>query len=463
MGCDMAAPTTKRLDKPDRVFSSASQRALSLDYHEAPVFLVMNILMMTNTYSPHVGGVARSIEAFSTEYRQRGHSVLIIAPTFENMPESEHGVVRIPAIQHFNGSDFSVALPIPGMLTTEIARFDADVIHSHHPFLLGFTALRVAHAHQIPLVFTHHTKYEDYTHYIPGDSKALKRFVIALASNYANLCDHVFVPSESMASIVIERGVTAPVSVVPTGVKLARFKTANGSKFRESLGIPRDAFVIGHLGRLAKEKNLEIMAEAIVKFVKTYPRTADVHFLLAGDGPLRQEIEEMFASNDLSARFHATGVLGYTDVAHAFSAMDLYTFCSQSETQGMVLTEAMAAGVPVVAIDAPGVREVVRDRINGRLLPQEDVDEFAAAINDVRNVLNRDTLTRGARATAKEFSLEHCADKALRQYTQLVEQDARPRPTDYLSWASTLHYLEAELISIRELANAVGVAIETRS
>ena len=146
----------------------------------------MNILMMTNTCTPHVGGVARSVERFTSEYRRRGHRVLVVAPIFENMPSQEVDVVRIPAIQHFSGSDFSVVLPIPAFLISAVEAFEPDIVHSHHPFLVGGTALRIAHLHETPLVFTHHTMYEQYTHYVPGNSAVLKRFVIKLTTSYAN-------------------------------------------------------------------------------------------------------------------------------------------------------------------------------------------------------------------------------------------------------------------------------------
>ena len=116
----------------------------------------MNILMMTNTYLPHIGGVARSVEAFSRYYRQHGHKVLIIAPEFPQMPEDEVDVIRIPAIQRFNGSDFSVVLPVPHFLGEEIEAFEPDIVHSHHPFLIGSMARLVAKKYNIPLVFTHH-------------------------------------------------------------------------------------------------------------------------------------------------------------------------------------------------------------------------------------------------------------------------------------------------------------------
>lgn len=417
--------------------------------------------MMTNTYSPHVGGVARSIEAFTREYRQRGHRVLVVAPMFEDVPENEHDVIRIPAIQNFNGSDFSVALPIPGILSSAMQKFEPDVIHSHHPFLIGSRALRIAHTHEIPLVFTHHTKYEEYTHYVPGDSQALKRFVIELSTNYANLCDQIFVPSESIAAIVRERGVKTPVSVVPTGVNLSRFEKADGLQFRKSMNIPKNAFVVGHLGRLAKEKNLEFLTHAVISFLKKHSEANNVCFLLVGEGAMKDTIHEIFADNNLSNQLYTVGILNSTEVANAYNAMDIFAFASKSETQGMVITEAMAGGAPVVAIDAPGVREVVHDRINGRLLQSENIDELAAALEWVKSktIPERQELIKQARATAVEFSMQRSADKALEHFRRLKQQSLTHRHKEYYSWASALNFVEAEWERLMGLTGAVGAAI----
>ncbi|MDH3771224.1 MAG: glycosyltransferase, partial [Nitrospirota bacterium] len=219
----------------------------------------MNIVMLTNTYIPHVGGVARSVEAFARHYRRLGHRVLVVAPVFEDQPKDETDVVRIPAIQHFNGSDFSVVLPVSGLLTDSLDRFQPDIVHAHHPFLLGMTALRIARFGELPLVFTHHTLYEQYTHYVPGDSPALKRFVIELGTRYANLSDQVIAPSESIAALLRQRGVVAPMTVVPTGVEIERFAKGDGRRLRDRLGVAEDGLVVGHLGRLAPEKNLAFL------------------------------------------------------------------------------------------------------------------------------------------------------------------------------------------------------------
>ena len=379
----------------------------------------MNILVFTNTFTPHVGGVARSVTAFADEYRARGHRVLVVAPEFPGMPEDEADVVRIPAIQNFNASDFSVVLPIRPALSETLDAFRPDIVHSQHPFLLGMTAVRIARRRGLPLVFTHHTLYEQYTHYVPGDSPALKRFAIELATRYANLADQVFAPSESVRDLLLARGVTTPIAVVPTGVRVEHFVRGDGPAFRRRMGIPEDAFVVGHLGRLAPEKNLEFLARAVADFVDRHPQA---HFLVVGTGPSEAVLRDLFAAAGLATRLHIAGILQQQALADALHAMDVFAFASTSETQGMVLTEAMAAGLPVVALDAPGAREVVRDGQNGRLLAGDATPvAFSAALQWTAALTAeaRRALGRAALDTAAAFSMPRSADKALACYAAL--------------------------------------------
>ncbi len=418
----------------------------------------MNIMMMTNTFTPHVGGVARSVERFTAEYRRQGHRVLIVAPVFEGMPEEEENVVRIPAIQRFNGSDFSVVLPVPGLLSDAVDMFQPDIIHSHHPFLLGSTALRIASTSNIPLVFTHHTMYEQYTHYVPGDSERLKKFVINLATSYANLCNQVIAPSESIKEILVKRGVTTQIAVVPTGVLPDDFRQSSGVGMRMALNIPADAFVVGHLGRLAPEKNLHFLAESVARCVKTHQKAC---FLLVGTGPSLQTIETIFQREGVEDRLYHVGILEQPLLAGAYQAMDVFAFASQSETQGMVLTEAMAAGVPVVALDASGVREVVVDRINGRLLFSATIADFSSALEKTA-ALSADELHRlkqGAVETAETFSMTNCATKALNLYTHLEQQDFVKQEEEYQQLGTIIRAIKGEWDIVKTIALAAGAAL----
>ena len=414
----------------------------------------MNILMMTNTFTPHVGGVARSVSAFTEEYRKRGHRVIVVAPEFENQPEEELDVIRMPAIQNFNGSDFSVVLPIPGFLRARLEDFHPDVVHSHHPFLIGSTAIRIANQYNIPLVFTHHTMYEQYTHYVPGDSPRMKRFVTNLTTGYANLCDEVIAPSESIARILRERGVNRPgITSIPTGVEIEAFATGDGRGFRRRHGVPEGAFTVGHLGRLAPEKNLEFLGRALVDFLG---RRESAHFLLVGYGPSESPLRELFEQAGVGDRVHFTGRQSGQHLVDAYHAMDVFAFASKTETQGMVLVEAMAAGLPVVALEANGVREVVRDGANGRLLMEEDEEGFAAALADLAGAGPEtwERLKREASSTARHFSKQSCAQRVLDLYEKRLRRTLE-RPTDIHFWEQAREQIKTEWELLSQKTEAV--------
>jgi len=424
----------------------------------------MNICMFTNTYLPHVGGVARSVQFFAEDLIDLGHRVLVVAPTFSDDEETsgkQPEVLRVPAIQQFNGSDFSVRIPLPLYVDQEIEQFVPDVVHSHHPFLLGDAAVRVARKRTLPLVFTHHTLYEQYTHYVPIDSDKLKNFVIRLATMYANLCSRVVAPSRSIARLLLDRGVSRPIEEIPTGVSVSFFAAGNGKRFRRDSHLPEDAPVIGHVGRLAPEKNLPYLAEAVSIFLEKAPKA---HFLVIGDGPSQAEIKQIFADRHLEDRLHLTGEASGNRLRDAYGAMDLFVFSSKSETQGMVLVEAMAAGKPVIALDASGSREVIRDGENGRLLPGDaSTENFAEAIREFHSKpeLARDW-SSGARQTAQRFSREACAAKMEKLYRSLLNRhaDSLPEVTaeiDPLEALSARIKTEWELWSLKTAAAADAI------
>ncbi|MDB4438386.1 glycosyltransferase, partial [bacterium] len=368
-----------------------------------------------------------------------GHQVLTIAPEFENTPELEQQVIRVPAKQRFNGIDFSVAYPFGGSLADAVCDFAPDLVHSHHPFLLGGTALRIARVEDIPLIFTHHTMYEHFTQYVPGDSPALKRFVIQLATSYANLCQIVIAPSESIEEILKKRGVTETITVNPTGIDLKHFYHGSGPGLRQILEIPNDSFLIGHVGRIAPEKNLAFLAHTAARFLKLHPHA---FFLIVGDGPVLPEVMRILRNAGVGDRVRSTGVLSGSFLISAYLAMDAFLFTSKSETQGMVLAEALAAGTPVVALDAPGAREVVIDLVNGRLISKEDTLAFIKALEWVQADL--ENLPDKASVSAEAFSLETCTTRLLEIYQTAIDTYSSPEETPMDSWKRVMHYIQAE-------------------
>lgn len=421
----------------------------------------MNICMMTNTYLPHVGGVARSVSTFAEEYRKRRHHVLVVAPEFQGKPLAPRAaaiVERVPAIQQFNGSDFSVRLPLV-TVPPRLDAFEADIIHAHHPFLLGDTALRIAATKNAPVVFTHHTRYEDYTHYVPFDSPALKDVAINLSTHFANLCDGVIAPSESIARLIRRRGVEVPIRVVPTGIDVAAFASGDGARFRGKCGIPAEAFVIGHVGRLAPEKNLGFLAEAVAQFLK---KEREAWFLVVGGGPSEEKLREVMAAHGVADRLALPGKQTGKALANAYNAMDVFVFASCTETQGMVLAEAMAAGLPVVALNASGVREVMRDGKNGYMLAKNaSVRRFAAAIAKLHAEAERRTAFGAeARRTAELFSKERCAQRALDFYEDVRRMTRRERLlVERSPWGTLFERVSVEWNLLAEKAQAVAEAM----
>jgi glycosyltransferase involved in cell wall biosynthesis len=316
----------------------------------------------------------------------------------------------------------------------------------------------MAWSRRLPLVFTYHTMYEQYTHYVPLDSDALKRFVIQMSTEYCNLCSHVIAPSESVATVLRERGVTTPVTSIPTGIDAAFFGGGNGAEFRRRLGIDRQALVIGHVGRLAAEKNLEYLAQAVGHFLAQRP---DAVFLVVGTGDAGPAMEEVLQTYTQRQRIVMAGRRTGQDLADAYAAMDVFVFSSKSETQGMVLAEAMAAGVPAVALDAPGAREIVNDT-NGRLLAAEaSAEDFAATLAELSKSRDRlRQLSAAARGSALEFSLEKCADRVLDLYGRLIRDFSRST-ADAGPWDRLLARLEIEWNLLVEKTTALAAAVET--
>jgi 1,2-diacylglycerol 3-alpha-glucosyltransferase len=420
----------------------------------------MKICMMTNTYLPHVGGVARSVSTFAEQFIREGHDLLVVAPEFDGKPlppKAEAIVERVPSLRNFNGSEFSVRLPLATALSDRLDEFQADIIHAHHPFLLGDTALRVAMNKNVPIIFTHHTKYEDYTHYVPF-SDAMREVAIQIPTHFANLCDGVIAPSESIARIIRKRGVTSPITVIPTGIDVQAFASADGARFRKRLNIPVDSIVVGHVGRLALEKNLGYLAEAVALFLAREPKA---RFLVVGDGPWREELKEVFVKHGVADRLLLAGKRTGRVLREAYRAMDVFAFASQSETQGMVVAEAMAAGAPVVALNASGVREVVRDGNNGFLLPAAaSAEAFADALARCVEPKRHEALSRGAQETAAEFSQERSARRTLAFYEETRRATRARRLLNHLSpWAALLKRvgLEWDLLSSRTQTVAAAV------
>jgi glycosyltransferase involved in cell wall biosynthesis len=417
----------------------------------------MNILMMTNTYLPHVGGVANSVDLYTRQLRKLGHHVIVVSPHFEGTTNEEPDIIRIPAIHQIKGSDFSMILPIPGFLDTRLKDFKPDIVHSHHPFFVGSVAVRISSKYNVPLVFTQHTMYEYYTHYVPNIPR-MKAFLVNLTIGYANMANTVIAPSESIAAILKERGVTVPIEVIPTGIDTKRFRKGDGRKIRKQMGIPGNAFTVGYTGRLEPEKNLIFMAKAVAMFLH---RNSNARFVVVGYGNMEEPLKELFYLEGLERRVHFTGKVKGQELIDAYHAMDVFVFASKTETQGLVLAEAMAAGVPVVALEAAGVREVVENGINGFIIKDENEEVFANALVKM-SLLSKNVkfdFQYAARNTAEEFNISKFTLKITEVYKKLNEIKNTSFVRDESMWRNAIEQMKAEWSILANFTVSAGDAL----
>jgi 1,2-diacylglycerol 3-alpha-glucosyltransferase len=379
------------------------------------------IVMFTNTYHPMIGGLERSVENTHNDLNESGHLCRTITPEFKGAEDSYAGVLRLSALKGFGQREFSIPLPASSKMEHWLEAIDPQVLHSHQPFLLGETAWRVSRLRSIPLVFTHHTLYERYAHYLKVDLERAQRIVKEMTTQYANRSQIVIAPTQSVRSVLIERGVERPIEIAPSGIDWSLYSEGSRERGRRNLSLSPSDEVVGHLGRLSQEKNLNYLIEAMITLLHRRPTA---RFLLVGDGDRLQWAQERFEAERLSDRAVCPGMLSGTKVADAYAAMDLFAFTSHTDTQGLVLAEAMAARVPVIALDAPGARDIVHDQHEGRLLPSNaSTDDFASAIDAL--LINREQLaafSTQAQLSSRSYSRSACLRQLLAVYERALEE-----------------------------------------
>ncbi len=376
----------------------------------------MNIVMFTNTYDPMIGGAESSIKAFAEDLRELGHGVLIVTPAFEGAEESTDQIIRLPSIKKIAATRYSLCLPFSGELEKRLKAFAPDMLHCHQPFHLGDTALRYARQHGLPLVFTHHTLYERYIGSHESNADPMRRLAMALPTEFANLCDAVVAPTASIAELIAERGVTQPIHIVPTGVDVDHFACGDRAEARQRWNLPDKGFVLGHVGRLIPAKNLDYLAAAVAGWLKD--RDDEARFLLVGDGDSAGNMQRQFEQAGVAERVIATGKLTGDDLVGAYAAMDLFAFSSLTDTQGMVLIEALSAATPIVALDATGSRDVIAQDQTGLLLPTHATpDAFAEAIASLADDPDRlASMREAATEAARGYDRIACAKQLVEVY-----------------------------------------------
>jgi 1,2-diacylglycerol 3-alpha-glucosyltransferase len=380
----------------------------------------MKIGIFTNNYLPNPYGVPNSIESFRKEFEVLGHQVFIFAPEWKGYRDENPNVFRYPAINLGYKIKFPLAIPYSKKIDKILEDLDIDIIHSQHPNLLGNAALKWARKKNIPLVFTWHTLYDRYTNFIPLiPNKLSAGWIIKKAVNYANKANLVIAPTDSVIEIIKDWGVRNEIIAIPTGIEEKDFQNPERKLLRDKYGLEDDEILLVLVSRLTEEKNIEFVFEALADLLK---KEAGVKFLVAGNGYLVPKLKKFVADEKIAGQIIFSGIAERRGLKNYYAAGDIFVYASKSETQGMVLSEAMYMGLPIVAVNAPGASSLVINNQTG-ILTREDKIEFSGAVQKlIKDQELRLKFSEEAKKIAREkYTSKVCAKQMLEAYIQAIK------------------------------------------
>jgi glycosyltransferase involved in cell wall biosynthesis len=383
----------------------------------------MKILYISDVYFPRINGVSTSIETFRRNLRALGHTVHLIAPDYQTPSSDETDILRVPSKNlPFDPEDRLMSY---GWVMQNIDKLRAenyDIIHIQTPFVAHYLGTKLSRLLKLPCVETYHTFFEEYLyHYIPVVPKKLMKLIAKRFSRHqGNSLNGMIVPSHPMLRILKDYGVTTHSEVIPTGIEPASFELGNREGFRTSYNIPQDRPVLLFVGRVAHEKNIGFLLNVVDCVRKQIP---DVLFIIAGEGPARESLARDAKVLGLMQNITFIGYLDrHTELNNCYRSADIFIFSSRTETQGLVLLEAMAQGVPVVSTAELGTRDVLQDGL-GVWIAKEELPDFTdKVVKMLKDTDARKSVGDSGRDYALGWSASKQAERMLTFYQSV--QDA---------------------------------------
>jgi len=388
----------------------------------------MKIGIFTDCYYPQINGVITSTMNLQKELEKLNHEVYIITTTFPNFKdEDQEHIIRIPSIPFFKWSEFRIGLFLKHTKTyNKVRALNFDIVHTQTEFSMGNFGTYIAKDLNIPSLHTYHTVYEEYTHYISNIGKRpLKKIARKFSKHYINNFSGIIAPTEKTKNLLISYGVKNKIYVVPTGINLEKFKKdipdAEMDSLLKSFNIKKDSFKLIFLGRISKEKNIETLINIMPKIISD---NKNIQLIIVGDGPDRLELEEKVKDLGLENNIIFTNRIPNDKVPIYYKLADLFISPSKTETQGLTILEAMAAGVPVLVYDDTNVKGIVSHKKNGLLFKEshELLDNIEFALHNKEEIKH---YAEEAFKIADNFSSANFAKKIERIYKELINQSGK--------------------------------------
>jgi len=386
----------------------------------------MKILFISDVYFPRVNGVSTSINTFVDQLQSLGHQVDLIAPDYESNQIDERNVTRVSARSiYFDPEDRLMKYGVALRLLPALKLAEYDIIHINTPFVAHYLGLKLSKHLNIPCVETYHTFFEDYLHhYLPWIPQSTARGIARyISKKQCNAVDSVVVPSQPMLDILRNYGIKTRANVIPTGLQESSFAEADGFKFKQEYGIENSRPMLLYVGRVAFEKNIPFLFEMTKVLAERYP---NVLLVIAGEGPAEKALHQLAITLKIEDNVKFIGYLDrHTALNACYKSADVFVFSSKSETQGLVLLEAMAQGTPVVAIAELGTASILIEG-EGAMIATENAIEFSekvACLIEDRQL--RDNLGKRAKEyVLHKWSAVAQAQRMVNFYQTTIEQQS---------------------------------------
>ncbi len=357
----------------------------------------MKFAFFSNSYLPYLSGITLSIKILKDELQKLGHTAFVVGPKYPGHTESDPKILRLPSLPA-TYPGYRLVFPYSPSIFSILKKERIELIHAHNPFGVGLAALLLARRMRVPFVYTFHTLFSRYVHhaaFIP--QRLAKRAVSAYLTFFCQQADTIIVPSEMVRRLLVLRKVKKPIVVVPTGIQLDRIKEKKKignqkAEIRKKHQIPSDAKILLYSGRMSEEKNVPFLLKA---FASIRAQEKNVYFILVGGGPKEKEYRRSAQDNMIFV-----GQRTPSEVLDYYLGTDVFIYASTTETQGLVLTEAKACGLPVVAVFGGGISDVVESGVDGYLVVHNQ-DVF---VEHVVRLLREDGLRREMSIKAEEDS-----------------------------------------------------------
>lgn len=379
----------------------------------------MNIGFFTNNFFPRVSGVAVSIDFLCKALNELGHRTLVFAPDYVNNDDLDEQLIYRAKSLNIIPNWLSVPLPMfdYSKIIDSLTKFNPDVIHVHHPFLMGKTGLRLAHSNNLPLVFTYHTLYYEYLlNYFSSNSQVFEKVIYKRIADFSNRCDLVIAPTEQIKQYLSDIGVKTQIEVVPTGIDLRIFNKhydpSEIDEIKRELKISSSDKVLLFVGRMAREKNVLLLLESLKLILKTFD---NIVLLMVGKGVQTRKLQKEAVRLQIDENLIWLGFQGRSRLPLLYKLADLFLFPSVTDTQGIVLYEALAAGLPIVAVRSLAAKTIIENGKNG-LLTSDEPQDFAAKV--IFAFENLDSFE--INFSPEEFSLHTVGTKFSKLYERLI-------------------------------------------